>query len=165
MIIDQQLIIDDKKEQNCSLKSSSGCLSCSSTNSPQNSSPCITEPHLWQIIFQLMSKMNKTLAANTGLGNASGSSMTVPSKGEGVAWCSAFIVTSIFIVVGNLLTIVLFAVYKKLRKKSLFLVINMAFDDLMLGVLSLPLYIYYLGVDYQLWMGSVNMIELFLWYR
>ena len=36
----------------------------------------------------------------------------------------------LLIVVGNLLTIVLFVVNKELRKKSLFLVINMAFTDL-----------------------------------
>ena len=157
MIIDQQLIIDDKKEENWSLKSSLGGLGCSSTKSLQNSSPCIAQPHLWQVIFQLTSKMNKTLGANTGLANTSGSSVTVPSKGEGVAWCSAFIMTSIFIVVGNLLTIVLFAVYNKLRKKSLFLVVNMAFADLMLGAVSLPIYIYYVGAYFQLWPGGLSM--------
>ena len=62
-----------------------------------------------------------------------------------------------FIVVGNLLTTVLFARNKTLRKKSLFLVINMAFADLMLGALALPFYIYYLGADFHLWIRIVNM--------
>ncbi|XP_022805482.1 adenosine receptor A3-like [Stylophora pistillata] len=65
------------------------------------------------------------------------------SKAEEIAWASIFGVLSIFIVVENLLTIVLFAVNKKIRKKkSLFLVINMATADLIFGALALPLYIY-----------------------
>ena len=60
----------------------------------------------------------------------------------------------VFIVVGNLLTIVLFAVNRRLRKESLFVVINMAFADLMLGTLTLPLYIYQVGKSFQLWNGG-----------
>ena len=40
---------------------------------------------------------------------------------------------------------------KGLRKKSLFLVVNMAFADLMLRALSLPGYIFFVGGEYQLW--------------
>ena len=60
----------------------------------------------------------------------------------------------VFIVVGNLLTIVLFAVNRRLRKESLFVVINMAFADLMLGTLTLPLYIYHVGKSLQLRNGG-----------
>ena len=60
----------------------------------------------------------------------------------------------VFIVVGNLLTFVLFAVNRRLRKESLFVVINMAFADLMLGTLTLPLYIYQVGKSFQLWNGG-----------
>ena len=100
--------------------------------------------------------MNNKSAATTSLENATDSSMIVTSKAEGIAWCIAFIMASLFIVVGNSVTIVLFAVNRTLRKKSLFLVINMAFADLMLGALTLPFYIYQLGVVYQLWKESVN---------
>ena len=55
-----------------------------------------------------------------------------------------------FIVVENLLVIVLFAVNRSLRKRSLFLVINMAFADPMLGTLTPPLYIYRVGKSFQL---------------
>ncbi|XP_078363750.1 adenosine receptor A3-like [Oculina patagonica] len=101
--------------------------------------------------------MNNISAANTSLKNVTESSMTVPSKAEGIALCSAFILTSVFIVVGNLLTIVLFAANKGLRKKSLFLVINMAVADLMLGTVSLPIYIYDVGAYYHLWTGGWTM--------
>ena len=98
-----------------------------------------------------------TAAANTSSENATGPSIIVPSKTEGIALCAAFILTFVFIVVGNLLTIVLFAVNRRLRKRSLFLVTNMAFADLMLGTVSLPLYIYNVGNHFELWKGGWSM--------
>ncbi len=89
--------------------------------------------------------MSNTSAASTSLENATDSSMTVSSKAEVIALCVAFVFESVFISIGNLLTIVLFTVNKGLRKKSLFLVINMAFADLMLGAVILPIYIYDVG--------------------
>ena len=76
--------------------------------------------------------------------------MVVHSK-EGIAWCSALIIIFVFSVTGSLLTIVLFVFSKNPRKKSLFLVINMAFADLMLGALSRLGYIFNDGSIYQLW--------------
>ena len=101
--------------------------------------------------------MNSTEAANTSSDNATASSRIVPSTAEGIALCTAFILSFVFIVVGNLLTIVLFAVNKRLRKASLLLVINMAFADLMLGTVSLPIYIYSVGRRFQLWKGGWSM--------
>ena len=94
--------------------------------------------------------MNSTAAANSCSDNAT-SSRIVPYKAEGIALCAGFILSFVFIVVGNLLSIVLFAVNRRLRKRSLFLVINMAFADLMLGTVTLPLYIYRVGKSFQLW--------------
>ena len=99
--------------------------------------------------------MNNKSAANIGFENATDSSKTVRSKAEGIAVCSAFILTSVLISVGNLLTVVLFALNKGLRKRSLFLVSNMALADLMLGAVTLPIYMYlFVGADYQLWTGE-----------
>ena len=96
----------------------------------------------------------RTEAATNNSENATGSSRIVPSMAKGIALCTAFVLVFVFVVVGNLLTIVLFAVNRSLRKKSLHLVINMAFADLMLGILSLPLYIYYVGYGIKLWKGA-----------
>ena len=97
-------------------------------------------------------------AANSSSEIATASSMPAPSKAEGIAWCSVYILTSIFIVAGNLLTIVLFVLNKNLRKKSFFLIINMAFADLMLGVLSLPSFIFLIGNNtLQLWTARMSM--------
>ena len=78
-------------------------------------------------------------------------SMYPPTKAEGIAVCSVFMVADVFIVSGNLLTLVVFALGKKFRKRSLFLVINMAFSDLLLGILTLPVYIVIKGSSYRLW--------------
>lgn len=94
-------------------------------------------------------KMNSTSTESKSSGNASGEMAF--SKVEGIALCSAFILASLLIIVGNLLIIFLFAVNKRLRKKSLFLVISMAFADLMLGILSVPIYILFIGSSYDLW--------------
>ena len=51
-------------------------------------------------------------------------------------------------------TIVLYALSKRLRKKSLFLIVNMAVADLILGAVLLPALVYIIGVDYQLWTAS-----------
>ena len=62
------------------------------------------------------------------------------------AWSCALATEAVVIVVGNLLTIVLFAFNKKLRsKKSLYLVLNMAFADLFLGGVCLPMYVHFLA--------------------
>ena len=64
-----------------------------------------------------------------------------------IAWSCALATEAVVIVVGNLLTIVLFALNKKLRsKKSLYLVLNMAFADLFLGGICLPIYVYSLAL-------------------
>ena len=100
--------------------------------------------------------MRSISAANLGSNNTSSSpAEDLPSKAEGIALCSAFALEAVFIVVGNLLAIVLFAVNKNLRKKSLFFVINMAFADLMLGTVVLPLHIYHLGDHYSMWTSSL----------
>ena len=95
--------------------------------------------------------MSSATAVNRSSENATDTSILVFSKAEGIAWCSVFILISVFIVAENLFTIVLFVLNKDLRKKSLFLVVNMAFADLMLGALSLPGYIFFVGGYYQLW--------------
>lgn len=77
--------------------------------------------------------------------------LTSFSQTDGVIWCTALVLVSLFVVIGNALSLGIFALNKKLRKKSFLLVINMAFADLMLGVLALPLYIYHVGKDFKLW--------------
>ena len=100
--------------------------------------------------------INDSSAVNKTMENASTFTGSLPSKTEGIALCSALISSSVQIIAGNLPTLVLFAVTKPLRRKSLFLVMNMAFADLMLGAFSLPFYIFAAGGDYQLWTAKYD---------
>ena len=75
----------------------------------------------------------------------------IVSKAQVITWSFALALEAVVIVVGNLLTIVLFASNKKLRtKKSLYLVMNMAFADLVLGGVCLPISVYVLGTRKRL---------------
>ena len=78
------------------------------------------------------------------------------TQGEGIALCSALTLTFILVVVGNLLTIIIFAKNKNIRKNHLLLVVNMAFADLFLGAFSLPVYIYDVGYEFHLWTTFVG---------
>ena len=60
----------------------------------------------------------------------------VSYKAEGIVLCTATISACVFIAVGNISTIILIAANIILRKRTMFLVINMAFADLMLGTMS-----------------------------
>ena len=95
--------------------------------------------------------MKISSASNSSSNAFSSSTQDLPSKTIVIVWCSAFAVEAFFIVTGNLLTILFFAVNKKLHKKSLVLVINMAFADLLFGGVFLPLYVYFLADHNQLW--------------
>ena len=84
-----------------------------------------------------------------------------PSQTQGIALVIAFMVESRLILRGNVLAIILFLQEKKLRKKSLFLVMNMALADVMLGAVALPLYHLIVGPDYQLWTAKATHKSIF----
>ena len=95
--------------------------------------------------------------------NTSSSSVqySVPSQVEGITLSVIFLLEAVLIVAANFLTLGLFAKEKKLRKKSLFLVVNMAFADLISGAVSLPLYVYSsIGPSYRLWKTSYKALEI-----
>ena len=107
-----------------------------------------------------MSNVSPVSRAN----NTSSSSLkySVPSRRvEGRTLSVVFLLEAVLIVAGNFLTIALFAKEKKLPKKSLFLVVNMAFADLISGAVSLPLYVYTsIGPSYRLWKTSYKALDI-----
>ena len=108
-------------------------------------------------LLREMAPMNNTSSANVSIDVKPGLSLSALSRPEGIAWYTVFSLLSLFITVGNLLTIVLFAANKRVRKKSLYLVINMALADLLLGAFSLHLYIYVsINNGYQFSLKIVN---------
>ena len=102
--------------------------------------------------------MNNTSAIIRPDNSSSASSDKLfPSKVEGVAFCSVLATEAALIVASNVLSLFLFAVTKKLRKRCLFFVFSMACADLMIGALSLPSYIYfYVGNQFGLWDAKVE---------
>ena len=67
----------------------------------------------------------------------------VLSNAQVITWSCVLTWEASFITLGNLFTIITFTFIKKLRpKKSLYLVINMAFADLLLGSVCLPISIF-----------------------
>ena len=95
---------------------------------------------------------NVLLGANANNTSSSYTLYSVPSKVEGITLSVVFLLEAVLVVAGNFLTIGLFATEKKLRKKSLLLVVNMALADLISGAVSSPLYVYLaIGPMYRLW--------------
>ena len=104
-------------------------------------------------LLREMAPMNNTSSANVSIDVKSGLSLSALSRPEGIAWCTVFSLLSLFITVGNLLTIILFTANKIVRN----LVINMALADLLLGAFALPLYIYVsINNGYQFSLKIVN---------
>ena len=105
--------------------------------------------------------MNESTGTSANNKSSSCTPYSVPSRVEGITLSVVFLLEAVLIVTGNLLTIGLFAKEKKLRKKSLFLVVNMAFADLISGAVSMPLYVYlYIGPMYRLWKRDTSYITL-----
>ena len=105
--------------------------------------------------------MNESAGTSANNKSSTYTPYSVPSRVEGITLSVVFLLDAVLIVAGNFLTIGLFAKEKKLRKKSLFLVINMAFADLISGAVSLPLYVYlYIGPNYRLWKTSYKALEI-----
>ena len=104
----------------------------------------------------------RNLSPCTSANNASPSytPYSVPSQVEGITLSLVFVLEAVLIVAGNFLTTGLFATERKIGKKSLFLVVNMAFADLISGAVCLPLYAYLsIGPSYRLWKTSYRALD------
>ena len=91
----------------------------------------------------------------------------IPNRKEHIAWYSIFALEAILIFLGNLPIIALFAMDKRLCKKSLFLIINMAFADLIYGTVLMPskIYFMYVGRYYPFWTKSQSPTALNICYN
>ena len=64
---------------------------------------------------------------------------------ELMAWSSAFGFVDVFILVGNVLTLIVFLTNKKLlRMRANYFLINLALADMLVGTFAIPMYLYYL---------------------
>ena len=110
--------------------------------------------------------MMKNISATTSSNKTPSIFIDLPSKTETIVWYSVYALEAVLIVAGNSLTIALFAVNKRLRKKSLFLIMNMAFADLLYGAVLTPFKIYLMhdGYYYQLSAGRQSSTALSIFY-
>ena len=105
--------------------------------------------------------MNVSFGTSANNRSSSYTPYSVPSRVEVITLSVVFLLEAALIVEGNFLPIGLFAKEKKLRKKSLFLVVNMAFADLISGAVSFPLYVYSsIGPSYRLWKTSYKALDI-----
>ena len=70
---------------------------------------------------------------------------------EGYAWCSLFVAEALFIITLNTLTMVVFLTKPTLRRRSTYLLINLAATDIGIGAFVMPISIYRRGNAYKLW--------------
>ena len=101
--------------------------------------------------------MNVSTGMSANNTSSSYTPYSVPLRVEGITVSVFFLLEAVLIIAGNFLTIVLFAKEKKLRKKSLLLIVNMAFADLVSGAVCLPLYVYlFIRPMYRLWKSDLT---------
>lgn len=71
-------------------------------------------------------------------------------KLEDGIWCGVFATEAVAIVIGNLLIVVVFARDARLRKQSCYLLISLALADLLIGLITVPMWIYQVGFLFYL---------------
>ena len=73
------------------------------------------------------------------------------SSSECIAWLTVFMTESVAIVTPNILTIIVFIKNRSLRKRSMYLVINLAVADMFVGGCSEITYLVWLGESCSFW--------------
>ncbi|XP_068707002.1 histamine H2 receptor-like [Montipora foliosa] len=79
--------------------------------------------------------------------------MTPP---ECITWMTVGLAESVAIVTLNLCTIIVFTRNRNLRKRSTYLVINLAVIDMLVGGVAVYLLFYWVGVFCNVWRGHLN---------
>ena len=72
-------------------------------------------------------------------------------QAEGVTWCFIFGAEALAVVVINIFTLLVFLSNKHLRKRSMVLLINLTFVDLLIGAFCMPDHLFTYGRRFGLW--------------
>ena len=81
--------------------------------------------------------------------------MLFPSASECVAWLVVFMTEAVAIVTLNIITIIVFIKNRSLRKRSMYLVINLAVADMFVGGFSEVMAFFVVGVQCNFWKYNV----------
>ena len=93
--------------------------------------------------------------------NEQGDAVVRLPRSQGVAYAAAFVVEIFMAVVGNSIVVLVFGKTKELRKrKSHWLLINLALADLSVAVIAGPFWLYFLASRCDLWEYEDNIEEL-----
>ena len=77
-------------------------------------------------------------------------------RSEGIAFCIGYLIESINIIVGNIITICVFTRNRKLRKRKYYLLISLAVADFLVGAVVVPWWVYDLALYFDLWVWKGN---------
>ena len=78
------------------------------------------------------------------------------SPSEAIAWCVAFGTEALAVVIFNLLTIAIFVTNRRLRRRKFYILLNLAFADLLVGAVAIPFFIHILGGFFGLWASKLS---------
>lgn len=84
------------------------------------------------------------------INNTSRLTDTLP-RSQGTMWTLAFGLEASVIVVANSLTVAVFVTGRQMRKRSTYCLINLSMADLLIGAVPMPMWVYLVGAQYQLW--------------
>ena len=95
-------------------------------------------------------------SSNQQNGTQDETSLPWPSSSECVPWLTVFMTESVAIVTLNILTIIVFSKSRGLRKRSTYLVINLAVADMFVGGYGGALDFFYTGVYCNFWQDNLS---------
>ena len=84
----------------------------------------------------------------------------LPSSTECIAWLTVLMTESVAIVTLNILTIIVFIKNRGLRKRSMYLVINLAVTDMFVGGYAEARGFFFTGVECNFWQYNLSHFEL-----
>ena len=112
-------------------------------------------------IIEVMSFKTKSFAftgrrVTTSNSNKKKTESSEMSSPECITWMTVGLAESVAIVTLNLCTIIVFTRNRNLRKRSTYLVINLAVTDMLVGGVGVYVLFYWFGVHCNVWKGHAN---------
>ena len=95
-------------------------------------------------------EMNNSTVNSTTDNNKTLSRQLLP-RSEGIAFCVASVVESFTVMIGNAIVVAVFTRNRQLRKRTYYLLINLAIVDFLVGAIVVPWWVSDLGWLFDLW--------------
>ena len=89
--------------------------------------------------------------------NSSGPVASPIALGEAIAWCVIFSLEAAVAITSNVATIAIFLTNKRIRVQTSILLVNLAVADLLVAIVPIPGWVYFFGVQANLWPDSTHL--------